>query len=64
MDNLWEDKVFNSGFDDLMNRFLNSSEYKIACSEFAGRKFEYMGDHAAYSREGGGSKIIGALAAE
>jgi hypothetical protein len=61
--NLWNDEVFTSKFDELMDRFLKSSEYEFECSKIVGRKFENVSDHAAYLHDGGCSKIIDALAA-
>jgi hypothetical protein len=61
--NLWNDETFTSGFDELMDRFLKSSDYEFECSKIVGRKFENVSDHAAYMRDGGCSKIIEALAA-
>ena len=49
---------------DLIDRFLKCSDYKFECSEIVGRKFENIGDHADYLREGGCSEVIEVLAAE
>jgi hypothetical protein len=46
-----------------IDRFVESSDYEFECSEIVGRTFENVGDHAAYLRAGGCSKIIEALAA-
>jgi hypothetical protein len=48
----------------VIDRFIKCTDYKFECSEIVGRKFENVGDHAAYLREGGCSEIIEALAAE
>ncbi|MFC1619988.1 C-GCAxxG-C-C family (seleno)protein [Candidatus Neomarinimicrobiota bacterium] len=61
--NLWNDETFTSKFDDLMDRFLKSTDYEFECSKIVGRKFENVSDHAAYLCDGGCSKIIEELAA-
>lgn len=48
---------------DLVEQFLKCTGHEFECSEIVGRKFESVGDHAAYLREGGCSKIIEVLAA-
>lgn len=48
----------------VIDRFLKCTGYEFECSRIVGRKFENIGDHACYLREGGCSKIIEALAAE
>ena len=62
VDNLWKDDVFNSKIDDLIDRFLKSTDFEFECSEIVGRRFENIGDHAGYLRDGGCSKIIEVLA--
>ena len=47
---------------NIIERFLESSDYEFECSEIVGRKFENVSDHADYLCEGGCSKIIDALA--
>ncbi len=47
---------------DIIDRFLNFTDYKFECSEIVGRKFENIDDHACYLRNGGCSKIIEVLA--
>ena len=64
VENLWKNKIFNSRFDDLMDRFLKSTDYEFECSKIVGRRFENIGDHAGYLRDGGCSEIIEVLAAE
>ena len=59
--NLWSDKVFTTKFDELMDRFLQSSDYEFECAEIVGRKFDSISDHAVYLREGGCAKIIDTL---
>jgi len=41
--------------------FLTYSDYAIECQEIVGRKFEQVGDHAAYLRAGGCARIIEGL---
>ena len=47
----------------LIDRFIKTTDYEFECSKIVGRKFEDVGDHAAYLRDGGCSNIIEALAA-
>ena len=49
---------------EVMDRFVESSDYEFECSEIIGRKFEDIDDHAAYLRDGGCAGIIEALAAQ
>jgi hypothetical protein len=49
---------------DAIDRFMKSADYEFECSEIVGRRFENVGDHAAYLRDGGCSKIIEVLATE
>jgi len=49
---------------DMIEKFLESTDYEFECSEIIGRRFENIDDHAAYLRDGGCSKIIEALAAQ
>ncbi len=60
--NLWKDSVFNSRFNDLIDKFLKRTDFKFECSEITGRRFESIDDHADYLRDGGCSQIIEALA--
>lgn len=52
----------NSWIGDMIERFLESTDYEFDCSKIAGREFENVADHAAYLREGGCSNIIEVLA--
>ena len=49
---------------DAIDRFLKSADSEFECSEIVGRRFENIGDHAGYLRDGGCSKIIEILATE
>ncbi|MFC1483648.1 C-GCAxxG-C-C family (seleno)protein [Candidatus Neomarinimicrobiota bacterium] len=64
VETLLKNKTFSSKFDNLMDRFLKSTDYEFECSKIVGRKFENVSDHAAYLCDGGCSKIIEELAAE
>ncbi len=55
-------KVINSRASDTVDRFIRSTDFKLECSEIVGRKFENIGDHAGYLRDGGCSEIIESLA--
>ena len=48
---------------DAIDRFLKCTNYEFECTEIAGRKFESLGDHAGYLRDGGCAKVLDALAA-
>ena len=68
---LLEMKSSRKGFDmnspetmDTIDRFVESTEIKFECSEIVGRRFTDAGDHAAYLRDGGCSRIIEALASK
>jgi hypothetical protein len=47
---------------DLIEKFLEASEYEFECADIVGRKFESIEDHAKFIKKGGCSKIIEALA--
>lgn len=49
---------------DAIDRFMKCADYEFECSEIVGRRFEDVGDHADYLRDGGCSKIIEVLATE
>jgi hypothetical protein len=49
---------------EAIDRFLKSSDYELECSEIVGRKFENVGDHAGYLRDGGCSELIEVLATQ
>ncbi len=52
----------NPGAADAIDIFTKCTDYEFECSEIVGRKFENVGDHADYLRNGGCSKIIDVLA--
>jgi hypothetical protein len=63
-DNIWKSKVFQSRAGDTIDRFLKGpADFRFECSEIVGRRFENIGDHAGYLRDGGCSEIIEVLAA-
>lgn len=45
-----------------IDKFMKCTDYEFECSAIVGRKFENVGDHAGYLRDGGCSKIIEVLA--
>jgi hypothetical protein len=49
--------------EDVIEKFLESSDYEFECSAIVGRKFEDVNDHAEFIRAGGCAKIMEALAA-
>ena len=48
--------------NEMVEKYLESSDYEFECVKVIGRKFESVGDHASYVRNGGCSQIIEALA--
>ncbi len=57
-------KTINSRVGDTIDRFVKTADSKFECSEIVGRRFENIGDHAGYLRDGGCSEIIEVLATE
>lgn len=49
---------------EVIDRFVEASDYEFECCEIVGRKFENIGDHAAYLGAGGCSELIETLAAQ
>jgi hypothetical protein len=47
---------------DLVDRFTQHTESKFLCSDIVGRRFDDIGDHAAYLRDGGCAPLIAMLA--
>ncbi len=47
---------------DAIDGFLKSADFEFECSKIVGRRFENIGDHAGYLRDGGCSEIIEVLA--
>ncbi|MFH1845830.1 MAG: C-GCAxxG-C-C family (seleno)protein [bacterium] len=62
VDNLWKDEVYNSRVSDTIDRFLKSTDHEFECAEIVERRFDDVGDHACYLRDGGCSKLIEVLA--
>ena len=58
------DKVINSRASDTIDRFVRSTDFEFECSEIVGRRFENIGDHAGYLRDGGCSGIVELLATQ
>jgi hypothetical protein len=52
----------NPAAQETITRFVQSSNFEFKCAKIVGRKFENVGDHAAYVHKGGCAKIIDALA--
>jgi hypothetical protein len=48
---------------EIIEKFLEISDYEFECSDIIGRQFENVEDHAEFIRAGGCSKIIDGLAA-
>jgi hypothetical protein len=46
----------------MIDRFIKCTDCEFECSQIAGRRFEDVGDHAGYLREGGCSEILRVLA--
>jgi len=47
---------------EAIDRFVQSTDCEFECDKIVGRKFAGVADHAAYLRDGGCAKVIGALA--
>ncbi len=56
-------KISNPLVESAIDRYLKSADHEFECAEIVGRRFEDVGDHARYLREGGCSHIMEALAA-
>ena len=54
----------NPEYMAVINRFMESTDREFECCQIVGRKFENIGDHAAYLAAGGCSEIIESLAAQ
>ena len=52
----------DSWVGEMIEKFLESTDFEFECSKIVGRKFENIDDHAEYLRAGGCSKIIEVLA--
>jgi len=46
----------------VIDKFLKSTDFKFECAEIVGRRFESVGDHASYLRDGGCGKVLEVLA--
>jgi hypothetical protein len=49
---------------EMIEKYLESTDFEFECSAIVGREFEDIADHADYLREGGCSEVIQALAAQ
>jgi hypothetical protein len=54
----------NPKASEMVDKFVECTEYEFQCVEIVGRRFENVGDHAMYLRNGGCSNIIEVLAQE
>jgi len=54
--------VMDSWAGDMIERFLESTDFEFECSKIVGRKFISVDDHTDFLHDGGCSKIIDALA--
>ncbi len=52
----------NDRANEIVQRFLEVSDYEMECSEIVGRRFEDVADHAAHLRTGGCEAILDTLA--
>ena len=48
---------------EIINKYLECTDYEFECSAIVGRVFENIDDHAAYIRNGGCSKLVKAISA-
>jgi hypothetical protein len=53
----------NPGTEQMIERFLEASDYEFECSAIVGRRFTNVENHASYLHDGGCAQIIDALAA-
>lgn len=60
---VWESKAYRSKADEVIKRFLVSTDYRFECAEVVGRTFGDVGDHASFLRGGGCAGVIEALSA-
>jgi hypothetical protein len=58
----FEDRFEDPRASDAIDRFMRCTGSEFECSKIVGRRFEDIGDHASYLRDGGCSEIIEALA--
>jgi hypothetical protein len=49
--------------NELMDKFLNATDYEFDCSNIVGRKFGNIEDHAEYIKGGGCTELLNLLAA-
>ncbi|MCP4705219.1 MAG: C_GCAxxG_C_C family protein [candidate division Zixibacteria bacterium] len=47
---------------EIVDRFLKHTNYEFECAKIVGRKFENVGDHAEFIKNGGCDKLIDTLA--
>lgn len=52
----------NTWIGDMIEKYLECSDYEFECGNIVGRKFEDVADHAKYLHQGGCSGIIDTLA--
>jgi hypothetical protein len=52
----------NPRANELIEKFMKSTDYEFECSNIVGRKFDNIEDHARYLRDGGCSELIKMLA--
>lgn len=58
----WKAAISDPDSDRIINKFYNVTDYNIACHEICERKFESIGDHSEFIKNGGCRKIIEVLA--
>lgn len=56
------DKAMSARANEIIDKFVRSTNFEFECSEIVGRRFEDVADHAAYVREGGCAEILEVLA--
>ena len=52
----------NSKAQEIIEKFLEVSDYEYECSEIVGRKFEDLDDHSRHVQDGGCEEIIDTIA--
>lgn len=59
----WKYTLSDPTSEKLLSNFYEATDYKMACSEICGRKFDSIQEHSEYIEGGGCDKLISVLAA-
>jgi hypothetical protein len=61
-DNSWKPTFPDPVSENIINKFYQSTNYKMSCYEICGRRFKSTKDHTEFIRNGGCDKLINVLA--